>query len=79
LTGQWNDFSNYPDEGISTRHGDGATVATLDGGALRMDMREFYKLAGTYPTGSPPGGAGSGKGNTANGNMATPPNDLWWF
>jgi prepilin-type N-terminal cleavage/methylation domain-containing protein len=84
-SGQWNDFSNYPDEGISTRHGDGAMIATVDGGATRMDMRDFYKLAGTYPTGNegggpPPGsGAGTSKGNTANGNMAAAPNDLWWY
>ena len=73
--GQWNDFSNYPDQGISKRHGDGAMIATLDGGATRMDMRDFYQLAGTYPTGNPPGGAGSGKP------VANPgaPNDLWWY
>jgi hypothetical protein len=44
-----------------------------------MPVIDFYRLAGTYSTGNPPGGAGSGKGNTANGNAATPPNDLWWF
>lgn len=77
--GQWNDFSNFPDEGISARHGDGAMIATVDGGATRMDMRDFYRLAGTYPAGNPPGGAGSGKNNTANGNTATPPNELWWY
>jgi hypothetical protein len=26
--GQWNDFSNYPDEGISKRHGGGAMIAS---------------------------------------------------
>ncbi len=74
-TGQWNDFANFPDQGISRRHGDGATVAILDGGALRMDMHDFYQEAGTYPTGSPPAGAGSGKA------VANPPasNDLWWW
>jgi hypothetical protein len=83
--GQWNDFSNYPDEGISTRHGDGAMIATVDGSAFRMDMRDFYKIAGTYPSGyaggggAPGSGAGTSKGNTANGNNATPPNELWWY
>ena len=83
--GQWNDFSNYPDEGISARHGDGAMIATVDGGATRMDMREFYKLAGTYPSGFPGGGSAPGnaqntsKNNTANGNTATAPNELWWY
>ena len=79
--GQWNDFSNFPDEGVSTRHGDGAMIATVDGSATRMDMREFYLLAGTYPTGNagggpPPGtGAGTGKGSAS----PTAPNDLWWY
>jgi prepilin-type N-terminal cleavage/methylation domain-containing protein len=83
--GQWNDFSNYPDEGISTRHGDGAMIATVDGGATRMDMRDFYKIAGTYPSGFPGGGPapgntqGTSKNNTANGNEAAAPNELWWF
>jgi prepilin-type N-terminal cleavage/methylation domain-containing protein len=83
--GQWNDFSNYPDEGISTRHGDGAMIATVDGSATRMDMREFFKIAGTFPSGFPGGGPAPGgaqntsKNNTANGNEATAPNELWWF
>ena len=76
-TGQWNDFSNFPDEGISRRHGDGAMIATLDGGATRMDMRDFYQLAGTYPAGTPAGGGGAGTGK----GYASPaaPNDLWWY
>jgi len=78
-SGQWNDFANYPDQGISRRHGEGATVAVMDGSASRMDIMLFYQLAGTYPTGNPPGGAGSGRNNTANGNTATVPNDLWWY
>ena len=75
--GQWNDFANYPDEGVSTRHGDGAMVASVDGSATRMDMRDFYQLAGTYPTGNPAGGGGAGTGK----GYASPaaPNDLWWF
>jgi prepilin-type N-terminal cleavage/methylation domain-containing protein len=77
--GQWNDFANYPDQGISRRHGQGATVAVMDGSATRMDITLFYQLAGTYPSGSPPGGAGSGRNNTANGNTATVPGDLWWY
>ena len=83
--GQWNDFSNFPDEGISTRHGDGAMIATADGAAFRMDMRDFYKLAGTYPSGFPGGGSapgngvGTSKNNTSNGNTATAPNELWWY
>jgi prepilin-type N-terminal cleavage/methylation domain-containing protein len=77
--GQWNDVSNFPDEGISRRHGKGATVGLLDSSSKRMPIIDFYRLAGTYPTGSPPGGAGTGKGVTTGGNTATPPNELWWF
>ena len=73
--GQWNDFSNYPDEGLSTRHGKGATIGVLDGSSRRMPVIDFYRLAGTYPSGTPSGGAGSGRG------AASPiaPNVLWWF
>jgi prepilin-type processing-associated H-X9-DG protein len=74
-------LSNYPDEGISTRHGKGATVGYLDSSAKRLKMTEFYRLAGTFPSGNPPGGAGSGLNNTANGNIAKAgePGDLWWM
>jgi prepilin-type N-terminal cleavage/methylation domain-containing protein len=72
--GQWNDFSNYPDEGISRRHGDGAMVANLGGGALRMDMRDFYHLAGNAA--NPLGGYNTADYGTA---VPAPPNDLWWF
>jgi len=76
--GQWNDFSGFPDEGLSRRHGDGAVIGMIDGSSQRMPVREFYKMGGTYPDGKPPGGAGSGRNNTSNGNEAKPPNDLWW-
>jgi prepilin-type N-terminal cleavage/methylation domain-containing protein len=79
--GQWNDFSNYPDEGISTRHGDGAMIATVDGAAFRMDMRDFYQLAGTYPTGNEGGGGPPGTGAGTSKSLANPaaPNELWWY
>jgi hypothetical protein len=79
LYGQWNDFSNYPDEGISRRHDKGVAVGLLDGSAKQMKLTDFYRLAGTYPTGNPPGGAGSGRGNTSRGNTAGFPGDLWWY
>jgi prepilin-type N-terminal cleavage/methylation domain-containing protein len=72
--GQWNDFGNYPDEGISRRHGDGAMVAILDGAALRMDMRDFYHLAGDVA--NPTAGYNAADYTTA---VPVPPNDLWWF
>ena len=72
--GQWNDFSNYPDEGISDRHGDGATVAILDGGALRMDKRDFWNMAGDAA--NPYNGHQAG----SQGQASPPsPNDLWWY
>jgi prepilin-type N-terminal cleavage/methylation domain-containing protein len=73
-SGQWNDFSNYPDEGISRRHGDGAMVAILDGAALRMDMHDFYNLAGNAA--NPRGGYNATDYTTA---VPAGPNDLWWF
>ena len=43
--GQWNDLSNYPDEGISGRHGKTGTVGCFDGSCSRMNLREFYLMA----------------------------------
>lgn len=76
--GQWNDFSNFPDEGISKRHGKGATIGMLGGSAQRMPIIEFYRYAGTYPSGnSPTGNAGGGKpqARPAPGTE----NPLWWW
>jgi hypothetical protein len=72
--GQWNDFSNYPDEGISRRHGDGATIGNLDGSAGRMDMHDFWNLAGT-PAGVTPNPPAPGEAAA----VPSAPNDLWWF
>jgi len=72
--GEWNDFSNYPDEGISERHGDGATVATLDGAAMRMDMHDFWNMAGNAA--NPTAGYNINDYNTA---VPPGPNDLWWY
>ena len=44
-SGQWNDFSNYPDEGISGRHGKTGTVGCFDGSSSRMNLRNFYLQA----------------------------------
>jgi len=43
--GYWNDLANKPTEGISARHGKGATVGLFGGAALRMDLAEFQRLA----------------------------------
>ncbi|ODU23923.1 MAG: hypothetical protein ABS95_02695 [Verrucomicrobia bacterium SCN 57-15] len=74
--GQWNDFSNFPDEGISKRHGKGATIGRLDGGSSRMRLTDFYRLAGTFATSGNPAGGSPGSSRTAASPAA--PNDLWW-
>jgi len=75
-SGTWNDFANFPDEGLSARHGDGAVVGLLGGSAERMPRREFNIQAGTGASGSS-GGAGTSKPR------ANPPagsgNILWWW
>jgi type II secretory pathway pseudopilin PulG len=43
----FNDFAAYPDEGISSRHDNGATVGRFDGGAERMSVNEYVAHAGT--------------------------------
>jgi prepilin-type N-terminal cleavage/methylation domain-containing protein len=73
--GQWNDFSNWPDQGLSKRHGKGATVGVLDGGSVRMRIADFYAQAGTDSTGNAPGGGGTGYLT----GIPAPPNDLWWW
>jgi prepilin-type N-terminal cleavage/methylation domain-containing protein len=73
--GQWNDFANYPSEGISKRHGNGATVGVMDGSSRRIPILDFYTLSGTLPAGAtpnPPLNARATAGPAA-------PNDLWWY
>jgi len=71
---QWNDFANYPDEGVSKRHGNSGTIGILDGSSSRMLLSTFYNTAG-YPTGVTPNPPANGEA------AASPaaPNDLWWF
>jgi len=75
-SGMWNDFANFPDQGISGRHGEGAVVGLLGGSAMKMSRREFWTQAGTLAT----------KGANGNGGRkayANPPagqnNLLWWW
>lgn len=42
----FNDFANFPDEGVSSRHGNGATSACFGGSAERMSTRTFYAISG---------------------------------
>ncbi len=42
----FNDFSNYPDEGLSERHSQGAVIGLFGGSTERMPTDAFYTLAG---------------------------------
>ena len=42
----FNDFANYPDEGISGRHGKGAVVGLFGGGTERLRVTTFIAMAG---------------------------------
>jgi len=48
--GQWNDFANYPDQGISARHGKGATIGYIDGSTSRLNLMTFWQLAANQTT-----------------------------
>jgi prepilin-type N-terminal cleavage/methylation domain-containing protein len=45
----FNDASSYPDEGISGRHGKGATVGLISGSTEKLQLAQYYsnKYAGT--------------------------------
>jgi prepilin-type N-terminal cleavage/methylation domain-containing protein len=63
----FNDASSYPDEGISGRHGKGATVGLVSGSTRRISLRNYYTslLAGV-------------EGQRGNGIPASMlPNDMW--
>jgi prepilin-type N-terminal cleavage/methylation domain-containing protein len=72
--GQWNDFVNYPDQGISKRHGKGGTIGLMDGSATRLPLTVFSSLAGN--SANPNAGYVPNDRNTA---VPSAPNDLWWF
>lgn len=74
--GMWNDFSNFPDQGLSGRHGNGAVVGLLGGGAERMNRKEFMAQAGTLATG---GANGNGTRKPNANPRAGQNNILWWW
>ncbi|MFN3167633.1 MAG: DUF1559 domain-containing protein [Phycisphaeraceae bacterium] len=43
--GFWNDGGNRPDEGLESRHVDGAPIGTMDGSADKITAEEFYDIA----------------------------------
>jgi prepilin-type N-terminal cleavage/methylation domain-containing protein len=65
----FNDFANYPDQGISTRHGKGAVVGLFGGSTLRMSVTDFQTMAGGVDT-----GGGGTRWRFARPNT---PNQLW--
>lgn len=44
----FNDSSSFPDEGISARHGKGATVALFSGSTERIAVRDWYSNTGQF-------------------------------
>jgi prepilin-type N-terminal cleavage/methylation domain-containing protein len=74
--GMWNDFSSFPDQRISGRHGKGAVVGLLDGGAQRMSLRDFWTYSGALST---QGANGGGNDKPLASPMAGQANPLWWW
>ena len=65
----FNDLSSFPDEGISGRHGKGATVGLISGSTQRIPLREYYTQKYAGPAGQNPHGSGM---------LATSlPNQMW--
>jgi prepilin-type N-terminal cleavage/methylation domain-containing protein len=65
----FNDFANYPDQGISARHGKGAVVGLFGGSSLRMSVSDFQTWAGGVDT--------QGGGRRWRFAMPAAPNELW--
>jgi prepilin-type N-terminal cleavage/methylation domain-containing protein len=66
----FNDFANYPDQGLSGRHGKGAVVGAFDRSTPRMTTNAFLQLAG----GVDPTPAGGSRWVFA---KPAAPNQLW--
>jgi prepilin-type N-terminal cleavage/methylation domain-containing protein len=68
----FNDLANFPDEGVSKRHGKGASVGCFGGSAESIRYQVFTNMAGGDVAGSPTAGGHSWPG-------ANPPvpNRLW--
>jgi prepilin-type N-terminal cleavage/methylation domain-containing protein len=71
----YNDLANFPDEGISVRHGKGATIGCAGGSSESMAVRTFTQLAGGVV--KPPTDAGY-SWSKANPNPTTAYNRLWF-
>ena len=67
----FNDFSNYPDEGLSSRHTDGAVIGLFGGSTERMPTDKFFAMAGGR---TPVGARGGSRWRWA---KPPAPNRLW--
>jgi prepilin-type N-terminal cleavage/methylation domain-containing protein/prepilin-type processing-associated H-X9-DG protein len=74
LPKQWNDFANYPDEGVSARHGKGGTVAFFDGSSTRFSLMNFYEQAEGATQYNPLDTPGTGWKSVSASSL---PNQLW--
>jgi prepilin-type N-terminal cleavage/methylation domain-containing protein len=72
----YNDLASYPDEGISPRHGKGATVGYFGGGAERIAIKKWYDTSLTGPDGFACSGAARGSAGYVNP-ANTVPNRAW--
>ncbi len=67
----FNDFANYPDQGISSRYGKGAVVGFFDGSARRIDVSQYSYWAGCA------NGVWNPQGGVRWKFVKTLPNQLW--
>jgi prepilin-type N-terminal cleavage/methylation domain-containing protein len=71
----FNDFSNYPDEGISARHGNGAVVGMFGGSSERLSVKAFTTMAGGVV---PAGQRGGSRWAFAQPPIQFPPQNRLW-
>jgi hypothetical protein len=62
----FNDCSSYPDEGISGRHGKGATIGLISGSSQTLQYKLYFSQAYAGPYRQNPHGSGMQPGTTPN-------------
>jgi prepilin-type N-terminal cleavage/methylation domain-containing protein len=65
----FNDASSFPDEGISGRHGKGATVGLISGSTTKIPVAQFFTQRYAGPYNQNPHGSGM--------QATSVPNDIW--
>ena len=65
----FNDCSSFPDEGISPRHGKGATVGLVSGSTQRLAVKDWFSQKFAGPASQNPHGSGM--------QLRTTPNQVW--